>query len=108
LNVEMLLSVFVDDGEGAVRALGGSADAGAAAPGPASVAARAPEESAEAAKSDHVANPGKQLDLVSGADGHTWRRFPLQTELVARGDDIVQLARERVERFAANLPEDAM
>lgn len=108
LNVELWMRTFFDDAEGAVRALGGSAEAGAAAPAPAAVAAPAAQEPAETAKSDHVANPGKELDLVSEADGHTWRRFPLQTELVARGDDIVQLARERVERFAADLPEDAM
>src|SRR5699024_7705281 len=33
----------------------------------------------QAPKSDYLPNPGKQLDLRSGADDRTWRRFPLQT-----------------------------
>lgn len=104
LNVELWMRTFFDDADGAVRALGGSAEAAGA---PAPVLAPAPEETVEEPKSDHLANPGKELDLVSETDGHTWRRFPLQTELVARGDDIEKLVRERVERFAADLPEDA-
>ena len=66
------------------------------------------EQIEDVAKSDYEANPDKQLDLHSEADGHTWRRFPLQTELVARGDDLETLVRERIERFAADLPADAV
>ncbi|GAA1322033.1 asparagine synthase (glutamine-hydrolyzing) [Brachybacterium rhamnosum] len=58
----------------------------------------------DAAKADHEPNPGKRLDLVSETDGHTWRRLPLQTELVGRGDDLDAIVRERVERFAASVP----
>ncbi|ATG52553.1 asparagine synthase (glutamine-hydrolyzing) [Brachybacterium vulturis] len=109
LNVELWMRTFFDDADGAVRALGGSADADAdGAPASAPAAAAAPEAETEAPKSDYVANPGKQLDLVSAADGHPWRRLPLQTELVARGDDIESLARQRIERFAADLPADAV
>ena len=107
LNVELWMRTFFDDAEGATQSLGGSAEQPAEAP--AAVAAHAPAAEEETvAKSDYVANPDKELDLVSEADGRTWRRFPLQTELVARGDDVEKLARERVERFAASLPEDAV
>ena len=106
LNVELWMRTFFDDAEGATRALGGSADeaALAAAPAPAAVAAE-PAAEEVVPKSDYVANEGKQLDLVSEADGRTWRRLPLQTALVARGDDVERIARERVEAFAASLPE---
>ncbi|MGO1599717.1 MAG: asparagine synthase-related protein, partial [Brachybacterium sp.] len=110
LNVELWMRTFFDDADGAVRALGGSAEAeGAPAPAPAAAPAETDTaQEAEPSKSDYVPNPGKQLDLVSDVDGHDWRRLPLQTELVARGDDIVELSRERVERFAADLPDDAV
>ena len=106
LNVELWMRTFFDDAEGATRALGGSADeaALAAAPAPAAVAAEPAAEEEVVPKSDYVANEGKQLDLVSEADGRTWRRLPLQTALVARGDDVERIARERVEAFAASLP----
>ncbi|HEX7350156.1 asparagine synthase (glutamine-hydrolyzing) [Brachybacterium sp.] len=110
LNVELWMRTFFDDADGATRALGGSAEIAAqpapdAAPAAAPVAATSPgEDELEQPKSDYVANPDKQLDLVSETDGHTWRRLPLQTSLVARGDDIEALVRERVERFAAGLP----
>src|SRR5699024_5068879 len=51
--------------------------------------------------------PGKQLDLRSEVEAHTWRRYPLQTGLIARDDDLEALARERAERFAADLPADS-
>ena len=106
LNVELWMRTFFDDTEGAARSLGGSAE-GEAAPAPASQPAAASEDEV-VPKSDYVANPDKQLDLVSEVDGGTWRRLPLQTELVARGDDIEALVRERVERFAAELPADVV
>ena len=113
LNVELWMRTFFDDAEGATLALGGSAETGAqaapAVPAPAAGADTAEQvEEPEAPKSDYVANPDKQLDLVSASDRHSWRRLPLQTELVARGDDIEKLARERVEAFAAGLPADVV
>ncbi|WP_114855277.1 asparagine synthase (glutamine-hydrolyzing) [Brachybacterium sp. YJGR34] len=115
LNVELWMRTFFDDAEGAGRALGEHAAPERTATTPTAgdrdsspavepVPVPAPEEP----KSDYVANPEKELDLVSAADGHTWRRFPLQTALVARGDDMPSLARDRVERFAAGLPEGAV
>ncbi|MGP9537838.1 asparagine synthase (glutamine-hydrolyzing) [Brachybacterium sp. AOP43-C2-M15] len=108
LNVELWMRTFFDDAEGAVRALGGSADEAATSPAPAPDAPRAVPavEPAEAAKSDYVANPEKELDLVSAVDSRTWRRLPLQTALVSREDDVESLVRERVESFAAGLPGD--
>ena len=127
LNVELWMRTFFDDADGAARALGGSADTDAAAapetvprdsataPSGESAGRTAAASAAGAAatqeeppKSDYVANPDKQLDLVSEADGHSWRRLPLQTSLVARGDDIEALVRGHVERFAAGLPADAV
>ena len=108
LNVELWMRTFFDDAEGAARPLGGSVEGQAApAPAPVSMPAAATEDEI-VPKSDYVANPDKQLDLVSEVDGRTWRRLPLQTELVARGDDIEALVRERVERFAAQLPAEAV
>ena len=116
LNVELWMRTFFDDADGAGRALGDDA----ADPAPAPVIAPAVEpaegEPAEqesaaeeiAPKSDYVANEGKELDLVSAADGHTWRRFPLQTELVDKDTDLTALVRGHVERFAADLPADAL
>ncbi|MEE1618833.1 asparagine synthase-related protein [Brachybacterium sp. J153] len=77
-------------------------------PDAAPVAQTPVEQEDERPKSDYDANPGKQLDLVSEADGITWRRFPLQTALVARGDDVEAIARERVETFAAGLQDGAL
>ncbi|WP_193104211.1 asparagine synthase (glutamine-hydrolyzing) [Brachybacterium sp. FME24] len=108
LNVELWMRTFFDDTEGSSRALGDQAAAdeqealAAAAPAP------VPEPEDEEPKSDYVANPDKQLDLVSESDAHSWRRLPLQTELVARGDDLESLVRERAERFAASLPADVV
>lgn len=107
LNVELWMRTFFDDADGAAQALGGTEHQPAEAPAPAAASAPAAEEETPP-KSDYVANPGKELDLVSEADGRTWRRLPLQTELVGRGDDIEALVRERVERFAADLPADAV
>lgn len=77
-----------------------------AAPHPADAAdAASIGDGRERGKSDYEPNPGKELDLISAADSHTWRRLPLQTELVVRGDDLEALAREHVERFAAALPD---
>lgn len=58
----------------------------------------------EAPKADHEPNPGKQLDLVSTVDHHTWRRLPLQTDLVGRGDDLTAIVTARLERTGAELP----
>lgn len=109
LSLELWMRTFLDDPAGAARPLDDQAAAAeqtALSAPTAAAPAAAPE--LEEPKSDYVANPGKQLDLLSAADGHTWRRLPLQTELVARGDDIEALVRERVERFAADLPADAV
>lgn len=66
------------------------------------------QEQAPIAKSDYEPNDGKQLDLVSAEDGHTWRRFPLQTDLVGRDSDLEAIVRGHVERFLAGLPDDAI
>lgn len=66
------------------------------------------QEQAPIAKSDYEPNDGKQLDLVSAEDGHTWRRFPLQTDLVGRDSDLESIVRGHVERFLADLPDDAI
>ncbi|GAA1315317.1 asparagine synthase (glutamine-hydrolyzing) [Brachybacterium tyrofermentans] len=113
LNVELWMRTFFDDAEGSTRALGDRAAADeqaelAAAAAAAPVDAAREPETEEEPKSDYVANPAKELDLVSEPDGHTWRRLPLQTALVARGDDVESLARERVEAFAASLPADVV
>ncbi|MGO2771831.1 MAG: asparagine synthase (glutamine-hydrolyzing) [Brachybacterium tyrofermentans] len=113
LNVELWMRTFFDDAEGSTRALGDPAAADeqaelAAAAAAAPVDAAREPETEEEPKSDYVANPAKELDLVSEPDGHTWRRLPLQTALVARGDDVESLARERVEAFAASLPADVV
>ncbi|MGO2312380.1 MAG: asparagine synthase (glutamine-hydrolyzing) [Brachybacterium tyrofermentans] len=113
LNVELWMRTFFDDAEGSTRALGDRAAADeqaelAAAAAVAPVDAAREPETEEEPKSDYVANPAKELDLVSESDGRTWRRLPLQTALVARGDDVESLARERVEAFAASLPADVV
>ena len=112
LNVELWMRTFFDDAENSSRALSDDAAAQeqAALSVPVAQVAGTDADTSSASdvvepKSDYVANPGKELDLVSEADGRTWRRLPLQTELVSREDDIVSLVRERVERFAASLPE---
>ena len=64
----------------------------------------ADEEEPEVAKPDHLPNPGKELDLVSEVDSRRWRRLPLQTGLVGRGDDVIAMATARIESFAAALP----
>ncbi|MGO2584197.1 MAG: asparagine synthase (glutamine-hydrolyzing) [Brachybacterium tyrofermentans] len=113
LNVELWMRTFFDDAEGSTRALGDRAAADeqaelAAAAAAAPVDAAREPETEEEPKSDYVANPAKELDLVSESDGRTGRRLPLQTALVARGDDVESLARERVEAFAASLPADVV
>lgn len=113
LNVELWMRTFFDDAEGSARALGDRAAADeqaelASAAAAAPVRAARDPEAEEEPKSDYVANPAKELDLVSESDGRTWRRLPLQTALVARGDDVEALARERVETFAASLPADVV
>lgn len=106
LNVELWMRAFFDQDAAPSAAIEGAA---ASAPG---VATAEPDDAegddAEAPKSDYDPNPEKQLDLVSAADGHAWRRFPLQTGLVGRGDDLEALVRGHVERFAAGLPADAL
>ncbi|GAA1488547.1 asparagine synthase (glutamine-hydrolyzing) [Brachybacterium sacelli] len=107
LNVELWMRTFFDDTESSSRSLGDEA----AAEELAALEASAPpvaEPEVEVPKSDYDANADKQLDLVSDSDRHTWRRLPLQTELVAREDDLETLVRERVERFAATLPADVV
>lgn len=61
-----------------------------------------------AAKPDHEANPGKELDLVSEEDGRRYRRFPLQTPLVDRDTDLMAYLRPEIEDFFRDLPADAM
>ena len=106
LNVELWMREFIDrDDPAAPRAtLGGETAEGEEAP----EGEGSEKSEEETPKSDHAPNPGKQLDLLSDADARTWRRFPLQTELIARGDDLEALVRERVERFAARLPAGSM
>ena len=108
LNVELWMRTFFDDREGASRALGAAAGEEPAQSG--SDPSHGPAQGAPEPepKSDYVANPGKELDLVSAADGRTWRRLPLQTELVSREDDLEALVTGRVEAFAASLPADAV
>lgn len=101
LNVELWMRAFFD----------GPAGASAATDDPAAIAATSgadADEQDEPAKSDYDPNPEKQLDLVSAADGRTWRRFPLQTGLIARDDDLEALVRGHVERFTAGLPDGAL
>jgi asparagine synthase (glutamine-hydrolysing) len=93
LNIELWMREFFDSAPGRRRAV------------------EAPEAAApaeEPAKADHEPNPGKELDLVSDVDGRRWRRLPLQIDLVARGDDLEKLVVERVERFAADIPEGSV
>ena len=108
LNVELWMRAFFDQ-HPASRA-GDEDEAPGVGAGDIAAAAGAAsqEDPAEAPKSDYDPNPDKQLDLVSEVDGHTWRRFPLQTGLIARGDDLEDLVRGHVERFAAGLPEGAL
>src|SRR5699024_4383054 len=89
LNVELWMRAFIDVDDAGTS--GGAVTARDAAPA-----------AIEPVKPDQDPNPGKELDLA--ADDRSWRRLPLQTELVARGDDLEQLARERIERFAASVP----
>lgn len=92
LNVELWMRAYIDQ------------------PGqePATAPKQVAAEPEELAKSDYDPNPDKQLDLVSAADHRTWRRYPLQTGLVGRGDDIDPLVREHVERFFAGLPDGSI
>ncbi len=93
LNLELWLRDAVD-GEAAPAARPGAAEE--AEPAPA------------AAKPDHEANPGKELDLVSEEDGRRYRRFPLQTPLVDRDTDLMAYLRPEIEDFFRDLPADAM
>ncbi|MGY5763846.1 asparagine synthase (glutamine-hydrolyzing) [Brachybacterium sp. DNPG3] len=117
LNVELWMREFFDPHGTGLRpgaaATIAAAGAAAEADGASALAADGTDAAdgaadEDAAKSDYVANPGKELDLVSPVDGRSWRRFPLQTPLVGRGDDLEAIVRERVEAFAASLPEDAI
>lgn len=97
LNLELWLRAFCDD-----AATAGYDPAGTAA---APAAEETDPDRIEQDKPDHEANPGKELDLVSEVDGHRWRRLPLQTALVARGDDLTAAVAARIEDFAAAIPE---
>ncbi|MDO5661221.1 MAG: asparagine synthase (glutamine-hydrolyzing) [Brachybacterium sp.] len=99
LNVELWLRAFIDQAPETSAVEEGTA-----------VIQDAAGEAADAtpAKSDYAPNPGKELDLTSSYDGRTWRRFPLQTDLVSRDSDLERLVTERVEAFFADLPEDAL
>ena len=52
-------------------------------------------------KSDYVPNDGKGLVTSDGG----WARFPLRCDLVSDGDDVAELAKDRVTEFFAALPE---
>jgi asparagine synthase (glutamine-hydrolysing) len=96
LNIELWMREFFDGAPGRDEVAAGTG----------AVARESAED--EAPKPDHEPNPGKELDLVSEVDGRTWRRLPLQVDLVARGDDLDRLVVERVERFAAQIPEGSI
>lgn len=104
LNVELWLREFIDDPAAEAAGECTTASDTASAAETASSAAAAQEEEPVAPKSDYAPNEGKELDLVSATDGRTWRRYPLQTELVGRGDQIEPIVRAHVERFFAGLP----
>ena len=57
-----------------------------------------------APKSDFQPNAGKELDLAT-ARGETVRRYPLRTELFAKGDDLDAKVLARIDEFFAALPE---
>ncbi|MEA5455383.1 asparagine synthase (glutamine-hydrolyzing) [Sinomonas sp. JGH33] len=57
----------------------------------------------KAGKSDYEANPGKELDIVSG--GVRFRRYPLQTDVFARSTELAPAVSAYVERFFSGLPE---
>ncbi|PRY60061.1 asparagine synthase (glutamine-hydrolysing) [Knoellia remsis] len=56
-----------------------------------------------APKADTDANAGKQLDLTTEL-GETVRRYPLRTELFAKGDDLDAKVLARIDEFFETLP----
>jgi asparagine synthase (glutamine-hydrolysing) len=76
LNVELWLREFIDKDEA-----------------PADV---------KADKSDYEANPGKELDIASGAG--VYRRYPLQTDVFAKDTELAPAVASYVERFFGGLP----
>ena len=111
LNVELWMREYIDSFSGQTQL----ADQSAAGEQPAAstvaqqvAAGSSLPQRDEPAKSDYVPNPGKELDLVSTLDQHTYRRFPLQTALVSRETDLLAQLRGEVEDFFADLPEDAL
>src|SRR5690625_5158772 len=106
LNVELWMREFIDTDEAPAPQPAAHGEPAAVSEDPAQTGE--PAEVEEAPKSDYAPNPGKQLDLRSEVDAHTWRRYPLQTGLIARDDDLEALVRERVERFAADLPAESI
>jgi asparagine synthase (glutamine-hydrolysing) len=76
LNVELWLREFIDKDEA-----------------PADV---------KADKSDYEANPGKELDIASGAG--VYRRYPLQTDVFAKDTELAPAVTSYVKRFFDGLP----
>lgn len=114
LNVELWLREFCDPAaadvvDGAVAAVASSSeDAAAPAQEPGDPAEKSGDPAEEVVrKSDYEANPGKELDLVA-ADSRSYRRFPLQTELVDPSTDLEALVTGHLEAFFADLPEGAV
>jgi asparagine synthase (glutamine-hydrolysing) len=56
-------------------------------------------------KSDYVPNADKQLDITVPADGGTYRRYPLRTEVFYKDTEFDPAVRSYVERFFAGLPD---
>ncbi|MFI5086061.1 MAG: asparagine synthase (glutamine-hydrolyzing) [Actinomycetales bacterium] len=56
-------------------------------------------------KSDYIPNAGKQLDITVPADGGTYRRYPLRTEVFYKETDLDPAIAGYVERFFAGLPD---
>lgn len=94
LNIELWIREFFDETEGI--------------PAPSTMREAADEQGEVPVKSDYVANEGKDLDIVSAVDGRTWRRYPLQTQLVSAQTDLDAVVRGHLERFFAGLPEGSL
>lgn len=56
-------------------------------------------------KSDYVPNANKQLDITVPADGNSYRRYPLRTEIFYKDTAFEPAVMGYVERFFAGLPE---
>src|SRR5699024_10850501 len=102
LNVELWMREFIDTDEAPAPQPAAHGEPAAVSEHPAQTGE--PAEVEEAPKSDYAPNPGNQLDDRSRLDAHTRRRYHQQHQQLARDDDREALGRERIERFAADLP----